>query len=179
MIAFLIPFMALAALGFVCSALVHLCALAGVVPPGGNAVFALHGGIFVIWVPVMILVMRISRGRRGMMSWMDQLSGCPVWMRWLILALFAYAVLNFFLAFGGQISGHEDNEANAPSTLRGFSGHWMAFYAAGFGVMLTGYRKPWMLRAAKCPAGHKITHDQRFCATCGTALPDPAAKPAR
>lgn len=48
MIALLLPLMVLAALGFVLSLIVHVMALAGYVPPGGEAVFAMHFGVFVV-----------------------------------------------------------------------------------------------------------------------------------
>lgn len=176
MVAILVPLLALAAMGFLCSVLVHIAALVGFVPPGGNAVFALHVGIFVVWFPVVFLAMRISQGQRGFKSWVPLLSGCPVWFRGLLLALFAYTFLNFFLAFNGEVGHQQQSDALAPATLRGFSGHWMLFYAAGFGVLLTAYRRPWMLRAAKCPAGHKVLHDAKFCPTCGAALPEPSVR---
>lgn len=176
MVALLVPLLALASIGFLCSALVHVAALLGIVPPGGDAVYALHAGIFVIWFPVVFLAMRISQGRRGFKSWGPLLSGCPVWLRVFLLALFAYAFVNFFLAMHGKVGHPQQSGAVAPATLRGFSGHWMLFYAAGFGILLTAYRRPWMLRAAKCPGGHKVLHDAKFCSTCGAALPDPLAR---
>lgn len=60
MAALLVPLLALAATGFLCSALVHIVALTGVVPLGGNAVVALHVGVFAIWFPVVVLAIRIS-----------------------------------------------------------------------------------------------------------------------
>ena len=53
------PFLSLAALGFFASLATHLLALAGGLPPGGKSVFGLHVGIFVLWVPVVLLVLRL------------------------------------------------------------------------------------------------------------------------
>lgn len=173
MAALLVPLLALAATGFLFSALVHIVALTGVVPLGGNAVVALHVGVFAIWFPVVVLAIRISQGQRGFMSWGVLLSGCPVWFRGFLLVLFAYAFLNFFLAFNGEAGHKQQGDALAPATLRGSSGHWMLFYAAGFGVLLTAYRLPWMLRGATCPRGHRVLRDAQSCPMCGAALPGP------
>ncbi|WP_295914308.1 hypothetical protein [uncultured Xanthomonas sp.] len=55
MIALLLPLLVLAALGFVLSLIVHVMALAGYVPPGGEAVFAMHFGVFIVWLPTVLL----------------------------------------------------------------------------------------------------------------------------
>lgn len=85
------------------------------------------------------------------MSWGVLLSGCPVWFRGFLLVLFAYAFLNFFLAFNGEAGHKQQGDALAPATLRGSSGHWMLFYAAGFGVLLTAYRLPWIAARRDVP----------------------------
>lgn len=176
MIALIIPFMALAALGFLVSLAVHIVALAGHLPPGGERIFVMHAGIFVIWFPAIIVSMRLNYAQRGRSrwsgwsSWKQMLGGCPPWMTYATYALFAYAFLNFFLATGR--SGHGSSFGLDSQTLRAFSGHWMLFYGLGFTILYSAFREPWRLKAIKCPTGHPVAHSDKFCPACGAALPN-------
>ncbi|HEY0503406.1 MAG TPA: hypothetical protein VGD42_07915 [Lysobacter sp.] len=172
MIALLIPFLALAVLGLACSLVVHVMALAGVVPPGGDAVYVLHMGVFVVWIPTALVATRLNQGRRGFASWRQMLAGCPVWMRYAAVVLFVYSLISFFLAMRGMSASQGPVQEPSPQTLRAFSGHWMLFYGLGFCVLFAAFRNPWMLRTAKCASGHKVMYTDRFCPTCGTALPE-------
>ena len=59
----LLPLMVYAACGLILSLAVHLMALAGLQPPGGNALFfGLHVGIFPLWLPVVLIMMKLTRG---------------------------------------------------------------------------------------------------------------------
>ena len=170
------PFLSLAALGLYASLATHLLALAGHLPPGGKSLFGLHVGIFVLWVPVALLVLRIHRGRRSLGAWKNVLAGCPPWMRSLTVGLVAYAMVNFFIAFTGVDAQLGGDKALSPGVLRGFSGHWMLFYGVAFAVLYSVYRKPELLRRTRCANGHALAADDRFCATCGIAVPDPSAR---
>src|SRR5947207_13634254 len=57
----LLPFLIFAATGLVLSVIVHTLAFFSVTLPIKDAVFALHMGIFVIWIPVVAL--NQGRGR--------------------------------------------------------------------------------------------------------------------
>jgi len=179
MIALILPFMALAGLGFLLSLAIHVIALVGRVPPGGEAVMAMHFGVFVVWLPAMLVSMRLNQGQprrgwRGWNTWRNMLAGCPTWMKYGAYGLFAYAFLNFFLAFGGKTENPSGGIAD-PLTLRGFSGHWMLFYGLAFAILFSAFREPWRLKRIKCPAGHEVSHADKFCASCGAGLPDPRA----
>jgi hypothetical protein len=170
------PFLALAALGFLASLAAHLLALAGSLPPGGMSVFGLHVGIFVLWIPVVLLVLRVNWVQPSRGAWRNMLSGCPTWMRYVTAGLFVYAIVNFFVAFTGVDAQRSGDDALSPAVLRGFSGHWMLFYAIAFAVLYSVYRKPELLRRTRCANGHSVAADDRFCATCGVAIPDPRAR---
>lgn len=175
MVALIIPFMTLAVCGFLISLAVHLLALAGRLPPGGEAIFAMHFGIFIVWIPAVLVSIRLNQGQRTRNSWKHMLAGCPDWMRYAAYGLFGYAFLNFFLAFGGQTTDQGHTNELSPAVLRGFSGHWMLFYGMAFCILFSAFRKPWLLTTATCPAGHKVSHSDSFCPTCGKALPTPRA----
>jgi hypothetical protein len=179
MIALIIPFMALAALGFLASLAVHVVALTGHLPPGGERIFVMHAGVFVIWFPAVFVAMRLNVAQPGQSrssqwnGWKQMLGGCPPWMTYAAYGLFGYAFLNFFLAMGGSTE-HASKAGLAPQTLRQFSGHWMLFYGLGFAILYSAFREPWRLKAIKCPAGHPVTHSDKFCPACGAALPNVA-----
>src|SRR5437588_175716 len=93
----LLPFIALAAIGFILSVAAHLAAIAGSPIPFGKAVWALHIGIFVVWLPTVLVSIRLTRGANRKDRWKIALAGCPKWMRTALYVLFAYAILNFIL----------------------------------------------------------------------------------
>src|SRR5512136_2925319 len=91
----LIPFMILAAIGLVLSVAVHLCALFGFKVPYEKEAWGLHIGIFVVWLPAVIMAQRLSRDFKQKDYWKAALRGCPTWMRYVTYFFFGYAILNF------------------------------------------------------------------------------------
>ncbi len=77
--------------------LAHLVSLAGVTIPGGSSIFALHVGIFVVWLAMLLLTTLATRQVARKELWKTALSGCPRWMRLGVSALFGYAAVNFEL----------------------------------------------------------------------------------
>jgi hypothetical protein len=92
-----LPFMALAGVGFILSVAVHLRAIAGSSIPFGGAVWALHIGIFAVWLPTVLVAIRLTRGAKRKDFWKIALVGCPKWMRTALYVIFGYAILNFVL----------------------------------------------------------------------------------
>ena len=131
----LLPFVIFAAAGFILSLIAHLLSILGVRQPGGDIVFFLHMGIFVIWIPAVFL----SQGRRNK----DILDQIPRWMKYTISVLFVYALLNFayFMTVAPKRGSKEINQHPAPAkVVRGFSGHWMIFYGAGFAMLWKAWK---------------------------------------
>jgi len=138
----LLPFITIAATGFVLSLVTHLMALAGKVPPGGGLVWGLHIGIFIVWIPTVWITNRKAPGFDRKFDWKTGTAGCPVWMRRVVQAVFVYAIINFILFMLGT-AGQPKPVGPAPaSVLRGFSGHWMAFYSAAFSALYSTYKAP-------------------------------------
>jgi len=124
--------MLIAGVGFLLSLIAHLVALFGKSIPGGGLVWALHVGIFMVWIPAIL----ISKGKLDHVPAQRQLDAviaeCPGWMRRAIKILFAYAIVNFLL-FIISTTGHPRPTGSAPAAvIRGFSGHWMIFYSMAF-----------------------------------------------
>src|SRR5882724_3156337 len=121
----LYPFMLLAACGLILSVAAHIMALAGITIPGGGLVWGLHVGIFVVWIPTVIVGKRATRYSNRKDFWKTALVGCPVWMRRALYFVFGYAVLNFILFMFSTINHPKPTGTAPPSVIRGFSGHWM------------------------------------------------------
>jgi hypothetical protein len=166
----LVPFMLLAAVGFLLSVAVHVATIAGIPIPGGQMIWTLHVGIFVVWIPTVLITSRIMRGERRQDLWKVMLSGCPAWMRLAAKVLLGYIILNFiyFMATSGR-SGHHVG-APPPSVIRGFSGHWMLFYGVAFMTLYSVNRNPALLRQRVCRNGHTVSSSDQFCAACGESL---------
>jgi hypothetical protein len=168
----LYPFMLLSAIGLALSVVAHLTALAGVELPGGQLVWSLHMGIFVVWVPTVLVSIRTTRYANKRDFWKVALSGCPVWMKRAFYAFFAYGILNFILFAVTTGSGPLPAGDAAPSVVRGFSGHWMIFYAAAFAILYSSIHAPHLFRERKCPKGHAVDPTAHFCPECGYAFPN-------
>jgi hypothetical protein len=166
----LVPFIWLAALGFALSVAAHVASIAGIPLPGGQSIWLLHIGIFVVWIPTVLISGKVMRGERRRDFWKIVLSGCPPWMLVLGYALFGYVFLNFFY-FMATSSGHGHYTGDPPpSVIRGFSGHWMLFYGVAFMTLYSVKRKPGLLGQATCSNGHAVSSADRFCRVCGATL---------
>lgn len=174
MTAILYPFLLLAASGFVLSVVVHFMALAGAAIPGGKLVWALHVGIFVVWIPAVLVSMHMTRYANRKDFWKVAVAGCPIWMRRVGYVLFGYAILNFvlFIATTGSQPKQSMGNAPPPSVVRGFSGHWMVFYGAAFAILYSRIHAPQLYRERRCPQGHAVSPSARFCPECGYAFPN-------
>lgn len=167
----LYPFMLLSALGLLLSIGSHLAALAGFPIPGGNLVWGLHIGIFVVWLPTVLVANRISRYGKRSDFWKLALSGCPTWARYALYGLFGYAVINFILGMNNMPGRHEGATATTPGAeVRLFSGHWMVFYGAAFATLYSALNNSTLLKSRKCIQGHDVAPLDKFCPECGAVL---------
>jgi hypothetical protein len=153
----------IAVAGLIASVIAHVSSLLGVPQPFGPAVWLLHAGIFVVWLPAVVVAMRLARGAKQADFWKATLRGCPSWMRRGFYVLFAYAFINFFVGIALGLESGSDN-------LRLFSGHWTLFYYAGM-AMLYSAVKIGSLEPRTCPQGHEVSPFAKFCEVCGTPLP--------
>lgn len=134
--------------GFLLSLLVHVMVLMGVdlttcVP----AVWDLHFGIFVVFLPFVLLS---RKGLAGKNSVLGIAADVPRWVAVLGAMIFAYAMVNFFIFTQHSENGNaliqhgkrvllnhgklireltaSEYTALKANELRGFSGHWLLLY---------------------------------------------------
>lgn len=157
------PFMWIAAAGFVASAIVHVSSLLGLSQPFGHFAWGLHIGIFVVWLPAVLVAQRLSKGAKQTDFWKAVLRGCPPWMKRFLYVLVPYIFINFFVGIALGPKTEADN-------FRIFSGHWMFFYFAGM-AMLYSADQLGSLEPRTCPHGHEVSPFAKFCEECGSELP--------
>jgi hypothetical protein len=170
----LLPLMAYAAAGLGLSLTVHLLSYADL-QLGGNRLFtALHVGIFPLWIPVVLIAIRMSGGGYSRDFWEVMLAESPAWMRYVVRGFFVYAVVNFILcaALLAFVYPKGGTHGSAPPGLmwRLASGHWMAFYGGGLVVLRAAWRRGLSNLQRRCANGHVVAWGDRFCPTCGTVL---------
>lgn len=144
-------FFYLAIIGWCLSMIVHILSVCNVSLDGEYPyTWALHIGIFVVWVPAIISMSKnkvfeeFKESGNIMMSptvyFKTIFGGVPVWMTVIVAACFIYAFLNFYYAFGFIDTGRVviNDEAN---TTRGFSGHWLALYSIAAAILYSYEKK--------------------------------------
>ena len=157
------PFIWIAVVGLIASVIVHSSSILGLNQPFGPAVWWLHGGIFIVWFPAVLVGQRLSKGVKQSDVWKAVLRGCPTWMKRGFYILFPYALINFILIFALGPDSESDD-------LRLFSGHWMLFYFAGMAMLYSATRIG-SLESRTCQQGHEVSPFAKFCDECGSKLP--------
>jgi len=155
-------FVWLSAIGLVVSLWVHIGAIMG--RSVSSLFWILHVGIFVVWIPTVLVAQRLvgSTSRRDF--WKVVLKGSPDWMRYMVYAFFAYAFVNFLLFMRNAPSG--SSGANPPASVwRGFSGHWMAGYSAALAVLYSAAKIA--DASPRCINGHVAAPNALYCTRCG------------
>jgi len=164
--------MFLAALGFAASLAAHLAVALGLRETFPPAVMLLHAGIFVVFLPAVIVMRGLAKDYKQSEVWTAALRGCPGWMRKAVYGLFAYAIVNFVF-FIGKAPGRGAPLAGGgtPAVIvRGFSGHWMIFYAVSFAVLYSYLHADETDDARRCVNGHRVSAVARFCEACGAPV---------
>ncbi len=157
----------LALLGFAVSLLVHLAAWAGIAPP--KAAWGLHFGIFVVWLPTVLVSQGLTREFKQREFWNAALRGAPPWASTALKGLMAYAIANFVLfMFQTTQGGAKPDEA---AEARMFSGHWLIFYGAAAATLYSAAQlREHGDRPRTCLNGHAVSVAARFCEQCGAPV---------
>jgi hypothetical protein len=170
----LMPFLVLAVIGLILSLISHTAAVLGQPQPLGPAAWGLHIGIFVVWLPAVIVSNRLTGDFKRKDFWKRVLCGCPDWMKWLTGAFFGYAVFNFLFFIASAPPGKAVVGANAPpEVFRGFSGHWMAFYSAAAAILYSAIAVSQSDPTRRCPNRRPVSPSASYCEECGAAVTEP------
>jgi len=165
--------MYLAGIGLVLSIIVHISALLGISNPLGEISWVLHVGIFIVWLPTVIIANRQVKDFKQKDFWKAALRACPKWMKYLTYFFFGYAILNFILFLILDVSGGSSrgvSRGTPPNVFRGFSGHWMAFYCVAMATLYSAIHSEEHDAARSCPMGHPVSPSSKFCEECGSKI---------
>lgn len=164
-------FGALAWIGLALSIWSHLAALLGTRGPLGNYELLLHLGIFVVWIPTVLVATRMGREFKQKDLWKAVLRGCPPWMKYMAYGFFGYAFINFAV-FIVAAPAKASPGPMSPVVVRGFSGHWMAFYSMAAAVLYSATHAEDGDLGRRCVNGHQVGPLSRFCEECGQSVPE-------
>lgn len=107
--------------GWILGLIGHIQAITGHV---SNAFMILHFGIFIVWLPAVLCLKKEAGNSIPEFFNYFKAMPAPVWLKIIAIACFVYAIVNFLL-FMAPFQASPEND---PDIIRGFSGHWMAFY---------------------------------------------------
>lgn len=161
----------LSGVGLVLSLWVHLGSLMGRRVAPAPLFWILHIGIFVVWIPAGLAAYRLVGDMNQKDFWKRILKGSPEWMLYMVYGFGGYALINFavFWVEGINKGGGGSGGANpAAAVWRGFSGHWMAFYAAALAILYSAVNSGGTVR--QCVNGHSLPPGADFCSRCGQAV---------
>lgn len=169
----LTPFMYLAALGLLLSIIVHVLSLLGMPSPLGENSWGLHIGIFIVWLPTVLVANKLVKDFKQEDFWKAALRACPQWMKNLTYFFFGYAILNFVIFMisdfvsGSSAKGQGNTTSNV---FRGFSGHWMAFYCVAMATLYSAIHIGEHDETRRCLNGHPVSPSASFCEQCGAKV---------
>jgi len=156
----------LAGIGLALSIVSHIAALFGRPGPLGKYTFFLHIGLFVVALPAVLASRRMTSGLPRQDFWREALRGCPPWTRYVVYGFIYYAGVNFLIfMLGSPPKG--GSGPMPPVVVRGFSGHWMAFYAVSMALLYSAARVEKESLPRRCPQGHLAGPAAEFCEKCG------------
>ena len=89
------PFLALSAAGFAALLAVHVASLFGVAYPFERFAGILGPGIFVVFLPTIFVMNRLTWDFKRKDIRRASLRGCPTWMRRTVWTIFGYSWLGF------------------------------------------------------------------------------------
>src|SRR5437588_1407607 len=122
------PVMLLSACGIVICVVLYALSFGGNASLAQRAPAVVFPGLFVVWLPTVLLMNGLTKDFKQKDLWKAALRGCPTWMR---IALYITLGAVFFLAFALPfLSG--TNPSAQPGTFIFFP---VCFYAVSFCVM--------------------------------------------
>jgi hypothetical protein len=131
--------MVYAAIGLGLSAVAHVLAVAGIEIGGTTLSWAMHAGIFPLWVPVALAGSKMSRRAPGKDHWEATMSGCPAWMRYMAQGFFFYSVVIFMSVALYMMIFPADARSGILLVRCAFSAVWMMFYSVGLAIVTSAF----------------------------------------
>ncbi len=166
MTAVIFPFFALAAVGFAAMLVVHSASLFGNTYLFERTIAVLGPGMFVVFLPTIFVMNRLTRDFKQKDLWRAALRGCPRWMRRTVWGIFLYCWGGFFV-LPSLYGGGMDLAANR---ARAMSGALLIFYLSPLAVMYSATHVDRFDESRRCLNGHRVSPLANFCEECGAPV---------
>ena len=153
------PVMVLSGIGVLLCLSFYLLGLTGIYPLPTRETPVLFGGLFVVWIPTVILANRLTQDFKQKDFWKAALRGCPAWMRSALWVVIGCVFAVFFLPVLAK-----RGPGDAPQTFVLFP---MMFYSVSFCVMYSLINVDKNDSSRRCLNGHAISPLAKFCEECG------------
>lgn len=159
-------FLPLSVLGFLLVLAIHISALYGVSYGFEHWMRFVVVGLFVVWLPAVLVMGRLTRDFKQKDLWRAALRGCPKWMIYTSYGLFGYA---FFVSFvlSGLYGGGMNSQAN---TVRSTSAIMLAFYGIASALLYSATRVEKLDATRRCLNGHRVSLSAKYCEECGAPV---------
>jgi len=160
------PIFAVTAVGFAAMLLVHVASLFGNTYLFERTIAVLGPGIFVVSVPTIFVMNRLTRDYKQRDILRAALRGCPPWMYRAVWAIFLYCWSGFFvlpLLYGGGMD-------SATNKARIGSGALLVFYLIPLAVMYSATHVGRFDQSRQCLNGHHVSPLAKFCEECGAPV---------
>ena len=155
-------FMFLALAGFTCVLAIHLTALAGSTFLYDHLGAFVFPGLFVVWLPTIFAMNRLTKGFERKETWRVALRGCPKWMRVSCWVVFGYGWGTSML-----LMLFTDARASALTSARTLSAFVLIFFVVATCVLYSATQAEKYDRTRKCTNGHQVGPLAKFCEVCG------------
>lgn len=146
--------------GLIAAVSIHALAWFGANVPGEVPLFA---GLFVVWVPTVLVSMRLTRDYAQKDFWKAALRGCPRWASRATMGLVAYVFLNFGISL--FLSPGRGRSASGTEGARMMSAGMLPFYGIAAATLYSAIHAVDDRR--RCPRGHVTSPEAEFCDKCG------------
>lgn len=158
----------LALMGFALSVLINIGTMTSRWTPP-SYLWALHGGIFVVFFPAMFVAQKRVGSTSRKDLWKVLLKDAPDWMKYFLYALFAYGfVISIPTWSRGVLQPSSIPKSSDFSDWSDFSAIWMVFYWASFAILYATSQQE--RQAPRCVNGHPIAPGASFCTQCGQSV---------
>jgi hypothetical protein len=166
------PVMMIAGIGLVACFFLYIGSLAvpGLVPRlAPVATKVMFPGIFVVWLPTVLLMNRLTRDFKQRDLWKAALRGCPPWMKTGLWVVIGFVILAAFVV--PLLRGQNPD-------MGSFLIFPASFYSVSFCVMHSLLHVDKLDAERRCLNGHRISPVAKFCEECGApAAPEGIQQP--
>jgi hypothetical protein len=160
------PLLLLAGFGFTVVLAIHVATLFGATYLFTHSLRFVGPGLFVVWLPTVLISSRLTRDTKQKDFWRAALRGCPEWARRAQWVLFGYAWVGFF-ALPFLYGGGMELPANK---ARSMSAVLLAFYSTAFAVLYSAIHVEKLDANRRCSNGHRVPPLAKYCEECGAPV---------